>query len=179
METQNISSPTPPEDKTLTQEQIIRAATNSPALAEDQFVLGDRTFKIIDLQYKSYLAFMRHLQPLVKMLGELLLREDSILPEGLSLNIQDAPLAKIFEGLLDYCGETLPEMVALICQQTDKTITAEWVEEHAQSPLQLAGIAMQQVAQNNMVEDVVRFFVLLRPMQKMFSSAKSKTEETP
>jgi hypothetical protein len=170
------TTPTLQQKVELTEREIVFAAINDPDLAADSFELAGETFKIVNLKYKSYLKFISHIQPLAGVVTKALAQQEGI--PGLDLSTMGAVTAS---GIMDYCGEHLPAMVALICQQTRPEITAQWVEDNAFSPFQLAGIVMQQIAQNRMISDIARFFVpLLKAMKQMKADqAKSTIKATP
>jgi hypothetical protein len=151
--------PTPQNLPTLTDHDKAFAATNDPALSPQTFTLGGREFKMLFLKYKSQLQFMSHLQPLLKMMATSLGQTEVTVPE---LNLGTSGVS--FENMISFCANEFPQMVALICQQTDKTITAAWVEDVAESPVQLLFIIMKQVAVNKMVEHIASFFVSIRPL---------------
>lgn len=139
----------------LTQQEIVRAATNSPELAVDSFELGGREFKILDLPYDDYLKFFALLEPLLSgVAGQLTaFRIGNV--DGLSV-----------KDVIKYCGQQLPEMVRLICVQTEPHVTTKDVKDWARSPFSLASIVLKQVAHNKMIEDVTDFFASLLPLMK-------------
>jgi hypothetical protein len=144
------------ENKTqLSEKEIARAVSNDPALSEVSFELGDRTFKIVDLAYDDYLAFLAELQPLVEaMFG-------SVMSSGSSLGELSA------QSILKYCGRSLPEMVRIVCRQTDPDITTDEVKRLAKSPFKLAWVVLKQVEQNNMVKEFADFFGSIVPLVQM------------
>src|SRR4051812_37799306 len=52
----------------ITPAEAVRAVTNSPELAKNEFTLGVRTFQVVDLAYDDYLRFTTHLTPMLEIL---------------------------------------------------------------------------------------------------------------
>jgi hypothetical protein len=159
-----VSPEQPQQTSTLDERTKAFAATNDPALSPDSFTLGPKTFPIVFLKYKDQITFISQLQPLLTMFTP-----DSGTPKGLEEIVSSISVG----GLMKYCLTGLPEMVALICRNTDPTITVDYVTEHAVSPFQLCGIILQQVAMNNMLGDIISFFRALRPLKAMFQNIKA------
>lgn len=162
----------------VTQLDIVRAATNDPALAKDTATLGDRTFPLVDLPYDDYIRFLALLQPLLETLTSQLARTAGI---GTGLASILSPNA-----LVKYCAESLPEMVCIICEQTDPTITVSEVKRLGKTPFALATIVLLQVQQNRIIADITDFFVQILPFLNMGKrkvspppKTQSTTEETP
>lgn len=170
--TPETSTPAPQQTVTLTEREKAFAATNHPALAPDSFTLGERTFPVLFLKYKDQIRFIAELQPLLRMFGV-----DSLSPEGLEDIVDKFSMS----GMMQYCMEGLPAMVTLICQNSDPSITVDYVLAAAQSPFQLCGIIMQQIAVNNMLNDIAAFFRSLRPMKMMLMGSRrpSTPKATP
>lgn len=159
-----IQAPAPEEPK-LSRFDIARAATNDPNLSDEQFVLGDRTFKIVDLSYDGYLEFMALLQPMMDGIVGVFTKTNVNLP-GISL-------PKVTEALnpskiLKFCAKELPEMAAVVCRGTDKSITADWIKQQkpTPTPFRLAAIVLKQVTRNNVLADFMDFFVQTLPVLK-------------
>lgn len=150
----------------LTQKEKVFAATNDPSLATDQFTLGERSFPVLYLKYKAQLKFIAHLQPLLELVGGAIAGGPAIsgLELGTRLNLA---------SLMQYCAEDLPAMVALMCQQSDKEVTAEWVEDNCEGPVQLAGIVLKQVGRNRFVPQILDFFVQILPTLMMVKKARA------
>lgn len=144
---------------TLTDREKAFAATNEPSLSQSSFKLGDREFKVVFLKYNAQLAFMAHLQPLIQMMATRLTGNEVTVPD-INLGSDGFSVSTI----LKYCLNDLPEMVAIICRQTDETVTAAWVVDVAESPFDLIAIIMRQIDTNKMVEKIARFFVSMRPL---------------
>ena len=152
---------TPTESPKLSKEEQIQAAVNSPELSEQSFQLGDQTFKIIDLPYDDYLQFVSMLSPLLDAFISKLTPAASI--PGINLDSGKVTSA----ALLKYCGTTLPEMVRIICSQTDPAITVETIKAKGKNPFRLAGIVMQQISRNNIIGDFADFFAQIAPLLRL------------
>jgi hypothetical protein len=137
----------------LTQEQLQRAAVNLPA---DEFMLGDRIFKVVDLPYDDYTTFMGYIAPVVENICKkiILSRTGVELPGG--INVEASSFAAF--DLLQVCGKYLPEMAHIVCKQTDPEITVEEVKNLAKKPLPLAHVVLKQIIQNGMISDFKDFF---------------------
>lgn len=152
----------------LTDKQIVQAATNDPALSEQTAVLGDRTFKIVDLEYDDYLLFLTKLGPLLKGVASGLL-----LNQGLGGGLDAA-------SIVEYCSSDLPDLACIVCRQTDKDITPKEIKLLAKSPFRLATLVMAQIHRNDMIAEISSFFQLMLPVMKVaVNLSKSKTAETP
>jgi len=166
---------TPPETSpSISDRDKAFLATNSPALATNEFSFAGRTFKLLNLDYNSYLEFTALLQPLAEVVVNAVVSKAGIgAPRGLNLASSDFSLS----GLMKYCGKDLPHMVAICCNMSLKKegaelVDAAWVIEHAEDPFQLAGIALKQIIQNKMIERATSFFENLLPLTKKLMSLK-------
>jgi len=142
--------------QTPTKLEIVRAATNAPELSTRTVPLGDREFKVVDLEYDDYLLFMAQLQPLLEgLLGNL--------PgvRGLGLSSVLSPT-----DIMRYCGKSLVDMAVIVCKQTDPSVTAEEVKRLAKSPFKLVTVVMAQIEQNNIIGELKDFFNLVLPLLK-------------
>jgi hypothetical protein len=137
--------------KPLTEDQKIRAAVNAPA---DTFTLGDREFKLYDLPYDDYIAFVGYVSPLVDTLINRVKTKNTVGIPGIDLDVTQFGAIQI----LQFCGASLPEMVRLICKQTDPDITVEEIKKLVGRPTLLATIVMRQMAQNGIIQDFTDFF---------------------
>lgn len=146
-----------PKLKTPTQKEIVRAATNDPSLSTASFTLGDRTFTIVDLPYDDYIKFFAYLQPLIEKFAGAV--------TGIAFTTAQADDLSV-SGLIKYCSESLPEMVRMMCSQTDPTVTVEDVKKMVRSPFKLAAIVMEQVKANKVIEDMTDFFEQIVPLLK-------------
>jgi hypothetical protein len=159
------TSPTATDSKekqtvTLSSKEIARAVTNDPDLSEREFQFAGRTFKIVDLRYRDYMKFVALLEPLFDILRK---KNGPAQDEGLpGIDLTPAN-SMVFMDVVKYCGNDLPKLVQIIINQTEPEYTHEHVIDNAKSPMELAGIVMQQVAQNNMIQDVMTFFAHLLP----------------
>jgi hypothetical protein len=140
-----------PDAPTLDQLQIIRAAVNLPV---DTFTLGDRVFPLKDLSYDSYIAFIGYLTPLIEHVVEKIAGGQGISIPGIDLK------TSLFSAnnILSLCKEDLPEMVQLMCRESDPDITVAQVKELAKRPTVLVTAIILQVKQNEMIKDFADFF---------------------
>jgi hypothetical protein len=144
-------------DKNISNLEIARAATNDPALSAVSFNLGDRSFKIVDLAYDDYVKFLALLAPLLESVAKKFLVRDVLAVEGESVSVAD---------LFKYCVDGLPEMVCIVCSQTDPTIKVDDVKRLGKNPINLARIVLLQIQQNNVIKDIGDFFVQTLPLMK-------------
>jgi hypothetical protein len=137
----------------LTQQEIVRAAFNDPSLSENEVKLGDRTFKIIDLDYDSYNLFLVKLQPILGLFAS------SVVPQlaGSAGNITA-------DQIIKYCADDLPEMARLSLSQTEPDITVDEIKKLAKSPFKLAAVVLKQIDQNKMIEEISTFFGAILPL---------------
>lgn len=138
----------------LTSHDIVRAATNDPAMSTASFKLGERSFPIVDLPYDDYIKFLAFLQPLFDAFATALSGRGSV---GDTLTASD---------LLKYCASSLPEMVLLMCRQTDKDMTADEVKRLGRNPFVLANAVLAQVTHNSVIEDIKSFFEQITAMMR-------------
>lgn len=148
-----------PEETILSQTEIVRAATNDPMLSDDSFTLGDRTFQIVDLAYDDYIMFFTYLQPLFESFASGI--TDGVISTGANFSVSD---------LLKHCASSLPNMVCLMCRQTDPYITAEDVKKLGKNPFVLAAAVLKQIRRNRMIEDISDFFEQILPLLKAKTS---------
>lgn len=146
-----------PKIKTPTPTEIVRAATNDPSLSTSSFTLGDKVFPVVDLPYDDYIKFFAYLQPLIEKFAGAV--------TGISFTSSQTDDLSV-SGLIRYCSESLPEMVRLMCVQTDPSVTAEDVKKSVRSPFKLASIVMVQVKANKIIEDMTDFFEQIVPLLK-------------
>lgn len=169
-----VSEPTPaetPDQPKLTAPQITAAATNSPALAPEGFNFGGRDFKLLHLDYESYLDFTFFLQPLLEGVAAKFMSSKGVSLPGIEIpEFEGSNIAGYF---LKFCRSELPAMVCIVCnQQPGEKITPEWVKKNAKSPFQLAKIVMLQVGKNQMVSEFADFFGQILPAVMMMTSQK-------
>lgn len=181
-----------PEKEILTKAQLVAAATNDPDLAKDQFKLGDRTFKIVDLEYDEYLLFTSYIEPLLRGAAGLVTTRAGVSVPGL-----ENDLSSIDAGfLMKFCSKSLPEMAVIVCNMQEhaaaaldkrtvdqtKLVDVAWVKKAAKNPMVLAGIVMRQINQNNMIMAFMDFFVQVLPTVLQLNRIKngpSTTKTTP
>ena|SRR5579859_7517890 len=137
----------------ITPIDIALAATNEPALSDDTFELGGVTYGVVYLKYKAQIKFLALLQPLMETVAGKMAGVDM----GLAVT-----------GLVKYCSDSLPELAAIVCQQTDPEMTAaKIIEMEDVTPFKLASIIVKQIKRNQMIQDVVSFFKQVLPLLKM------------
>lgn len=145
---------------TLSAETIAEAATNEPSLSPDEFLLGEKTYKVVHLSYDDYVAFIAYIQPFFDaIVGKLGDKIGASIP---GINIGKSLDASV---ILKFCGNSLPEMTRLVIKQTVPSITVDQIKHTpGVTPFTLATIVMQQVIKNNMVKDFATFFVQMAPL---------------
>lgn len=153
---------------TLTPEDLTRAAVNLPA---NEFLLGDRTFYIKDLPYDSYIAFISYLTPLVEAVVSRMVGNSGVSIPGIELQSSAFSAAKV----LQLCAKELPEMVRLICRETDPDITVETIKELAKKPTALVAIVLKQIDQNGIIKDFADFFGQVVAVMKPLIPAHRQT----
>lgn len=146
------------EEPALTGKQLTEAALNLPA---DQFQLGDRVFNIVHLPYDDYLLFVEYIAPFLDAIGTRLIGEKLGLSTGVSLPGIELGTAINATAIIRMCGKQLPEMVQIICRQTDPTITVEDVKRLAGDPTPLIGPIIKQIVHNGIIQKFASFFAQL------------------
>jgi hypothetical protein len=138
-------------------EEAVKAAVNSPELSDIKFTLGEKEFKVIDLSYDDYLKFITHLTPMLEIfIG-------SLASVG-GVNVMTPNTEVNAASIIKYAGSSLPELVCIVCNQTDETITKEEVKKLAKSPFQLCSIVLQQIEKNKIISDFASFFKSVLPL---------------
>jgi hypothetical protein len=150
-----------PVQPSLSEQEILAAATNHPSLSTDEFVLGDRTYKVVSLPYDDYITFLTYLQPFLDgIVGKIADKAEVSIP-GISLS---SPIDA--SAFVRFCGKSLPEMARLICKQTNPDITVDEIKVQAGNPFVLASIVLKQVNKNKMIATFASFFGQLTPLLK-------------
>ncbi len=140
-------------------EQAVKAAVNSPDMSDIGFKLGTREFKVIDLGYDDYLKFITFLTPMLEVfIGSLA----SV--EGVNVLKQSSDIDAT--SIIKYCGERLPSIVCIVCNQTDPTVTQDDVKKWAKSPFELCNIVLLQIEKNGIISDFASFFAATLPLLK-------------
>lgn len=181
MATATVTPTTQPEEQVTpapSEREVIFAATNEPTLSPDEFKLGPKTFKVMNLRYDDYIQFLGYLRPFLEGIGQALvaskgIQVPSISIEGPSLNI---------DALFNFCLRDLPDMARIVCSQTDESVTVEQVKEWAGEPFTLCEIVLRQVARNNMIGQFASFFGQLLPIlmrMGLMATKESTTKATP
>lgn len=138
----------------LTQEQIVGATLNTPELSQHAITLNGRTFKVIDLEYDSYMKFTLFLKPLF---NEILSKAKSAQESGntsVGFSIADINLDKVF-GMFE---ETLPQMALIVLQATEPSMTLEECKNICKTPFKMLEVVLLQISKNNIIEDFTSFF---------------------
>lgn len=138
-------------EPSIPEQQLIRAAINLPV---DKFQLGDRVFDIVDLPYDDYIYFISYLSPLIEILVTHLTSANDLRIPGIKLS----PEYVTPKLLLEMCGSTMPDMVHLMCKQTDPDITVTEVKKLAKRPTVLATAILKQIQQNGIIKEFGDFF---------------------
>lgn len=159
----------------LSERDKVFAATNDPSLAPDKFKLGDRTFKVVHLRYDDYIKFLSLLKPFIDGLGKAVAAKAGMQIPGITL-VPDKLDASM---LMDFCLAELPEMVRIVCAQTDPNVTVEQVKEWAGDPFTLCAIVLKQIALNNMIGKIASFFATMLPLLTRMGLAKTKPTTKP
>jgi hypothetical protein len=157
-----IAIETKVETKTMDTKAIHRAATNEPTLSDNEFTLGERVFKVVDLEYDAYLKFITKLAPLMKAIAGGLMAS-----RGASMSSAIDPAA-----LVEHCVNELPDLAALVCQQTDPSVTPADVKKWAKTPFKLATIILRQIEQNKIISEISDFFAQMLPLMKVAMNLK-------
>jgi len=140
-------------------EEAVKAAINSPEMSDIKFTLGEKEFKVVDLPYDDYLKFLSYLTPMLEVfIG-------SLASTG-GVRVMK-PTSDINAGsIIKYCGESLPQIVCIVCNQTDPTVTTEDVKKWAKSPFVLCNIVLLQIEKNAIISDFASFFASVLPLLK-------------
>lgn len=141
----------------ISEHDKVRVATNSPTLAKDEFTLGDKTYKIVDLSYDNYLLFMTHLGPLLEAVV------------GGVLSVQGMPISTgsiTPKLILDHLAGSLPELACIVCNETDPEMTTSQVKKLGKTPFKLAEIVIKQIEHNKIIADIASFFAQMLPVIK-------------
>lgn len=153
---------------TLSQIDVVRAATNDPLLSDRKVRLGEREFTVVDLEYDAYLEFMAYMKPLLECALSAI---PGVAGAGVSELLTPA-------SLVSYCSKELPQMARLVCAQTDPDITVADVKRLGKTPFALAMVVLAQIEQNDMIRVVKDFFVQTAPLLKSLISARLTTKVT-
>lgn len=155
----------------LTEQEIIRAATNDAALSNSEVTLGDRTFKIVDLEYDDYVIFITKLAPLLKAIA-------GGLASSHGINVGDKSSQIDAVSIVEYCSADIPELARIVCKQTEPSITVKEVKQLGKTPFKLASVVLKQIEQNRIIADISDFFVQMLPLLKTTMGSKLTTKAT-
>jgi hypothetical protein len=149
------------------------AVTEQTAVTPEGFNFGGRDFKLLPLDYGSFLDFNIFLYPLLEGIASKFLAAKGVSLPGIEVPELDGP--NIANYFLKFCRKELPEMVCIVCNQMpgDAKVTPDWVKLNAKSPFELAKIVMLQVSKNNMLSEFADFFLHLLPVMTMLTQQKS------
>lgn len=139
----------------VTPQEVTSALVNTPEVATDEIKLGERTFKILDLKYKDYTAFLGLVLPLVDQVANGLQNGGASLFSSVSVT-----------DLFYTCSENLPKLSHIVLRQSEPDLTIEQVEELCGDPLTMAEVVMAQIAHNKMIERFGSFFGKIAVMMK-------------
>lgn len=145
-------------DVVITEAQKLEAATNDPALSKDEFQLGGKTYKIVHLKYKSYVAFLHLLEPVMKGVIGVMSQQAGIGLAGIDLGKVDT------SSLVGLATNNLSALVQIICSQTE-TISVAEIEEMETTPFDLANIVFMQVRKIKLGDQFSAF--IMRISQEM------------
>jgi hypothetical protein len=169
--------PTPTVEKPVTpvlsEREINFAATNSPDLAPDEFKLGERTFKVMNLRYDDYIAFLGYLKPFLDGIGKAIVSSKGIKVPEIEINPSTLNASTLFQ----FCLKDLPAMVRIVCAQTDKTVTVEQIKEWAGEPFTLCEIVIKQIVRNQMIAHFSSFFAHLLPILARLGLAQKMAKQ--
>lgn len=147
----------------------VAEATTSPA--SEGFNFGGRDFKLLPLDYESFLNFTLFLYPLLEGVAAKIMASKGVSLPGIEVAELDAP--NIASYFLKFCRKELPEMVCIVCnQQPGEKVTPDWIKQNAKSPIQLATIVILQVSKNQMLSEFADFFVQVLPILMTLSNQK-------
>lgn len=131
---------------------------SKPILVSEQlsFTLGDREFNIVPFSsredaYDQQTEFLLLVTPLLMKILDVSFAAATSVKDIVDLNnIDILPLLREFSS-------TLPQLVAIICQGSDPSITVEDVKKLAKSLLNqnLLMAVIYQVQADNMIEDIL------------------------
>lgn len=152
--------------------KINRGAFN---LDDGFFVLGEQAFPLKDLSYDSYVIFLGYLTPLIEVVVQKIAGGAGISIPGIDLNAN----AFSTTNILKLCSKELPEMVHLMCKESDSTITVEDVKKLAGRPTTLVTAIVKQIHKNQMIQDFADFFAqvlsVVKPLTPVLNQSTSPT----
>jgi hypothetical protein len=171
--TASVSPVTPPVDipkPKLTEEQIAFAATNDPAMSQNEFQLNGKTYKYVHLSYDYYLEFMLKIKPLLAAVVGTVAAKDHSTVTLPGIELTQNPLG----GIIQFCGTEIPDMVRIVINNSleaggrasERVTIADIKTVRGITPMQLANIVMGQVLFNNMIAEFGSFFVQAMPLLK-------------
>lgn len=143
------TTPTP----LLDQDTIVSAVRND--YPDKFFPLGDRIFPVKDLDYDSYVEFMRLSKSIAELVRDVMdLSDAGDGKMGLSFNLASLDMNRIIE----VAGKDLPKLVLICCKASDEKMTEKEVKRLAKRPQVLLEVVLIQIKHNKMVEEFVSFF---------------------
>jgi hypothetical protein len=155
--------------KMLTPAQITQAATNDPALSDDSFTLGGKTYKYVHLSYDYYIEFLCKIKPLLAAVVGTVTAKDKSTVSIPGIDLVENPMA----SAVAFAGHDIPDMVRIII---NNSLEAEGSEERITvadikkirgiTPMTLTNIVMGQVTFNSMITEFASFFVQSMPLLK-------------
>jgi hypothetical protein len=145
--------PTTPILPTLDPDTIVHAVRND--YPGHEFVLGDRVFPVKDLDYDSYVEFMRLSKSIAELMRDAMdLSDGGDGKMGLNFNLAGLDMNRVIE----VAGKDLPKLVLLCCRASDEKVTEKEVKRLAKRPQVLLEVVLIQIKHNKMVEEFVSFF---------------------
>lgn len=137
----------------LSQTELVRAATNDPALSDKEVKLGNLTITIVDLPYDDYTKFLTMVQPVIEAMASRITAGVLASSDGLGIS-----------QLVKYSADNLPEMVRIVCKQTMPDITIDEIKKEGKNPFNMALVVIKQIEQNKIIEDITDFFEKILPL---------------
>jgi hypothetical protein len=126
------------------------------------FKLGDREFALKDLDYLSYIEFVKLASPLVEVVVSVIQPSIKVGDNGEAIPDFDLNILGMdIPALCDIAGDNLPRMVLLMCRQSAPDIqTADLIGPSGlvRTPFPLIEAVLKQIRHNKMVEEFVSFF---------------------
>jgi hypothetical protein len=161
----NTKKPTTPKKRTpkLTDSEIARAATNSPALSPDKITVGEYEIALVDLPFDEYMEFVTLFAPALDALVGRVAKSANVpsIP-GIVLAGEEVSVA----GIFTYCKASLPQLAHIVVRQSQPSLTVEDVKRLFPTPFKMADLVFAQVKRNNIIGEMADFFKQVAPMMK-------------
>jgi hypothetical protein len=148
------NTPATQEVPSITEQELAHAVTNDPILSPDEFMLGDRKFKICHLTYKENVKFLALVMPLFEgVVNKFTKRTFLSVPD---IAMEAASIGSL--GILKFAEADLPELARIVCSKTDPNITVEEVMELGQDPITLGEVVMKQLVRQGTIKKFSQVF---------------------